>query len=210
MIERADGAGQFTRVPLRPLGQRGRLQPAATMAAMFVLVAGPPGSGKSTLAASIARALEIPLLVKDDIKEAMMEVLGPPHAVAESRQIGRAAVMAMLSVARACPDAVLDSTFYPYTVEHLRRLRPPLIEIRCICPREVAEARYRARSQTRHARHLDEQRPPEELWNRDHLEPLGLGPLIEVDTSAPVYAPGVVALLLERAKPSRFGTEAEV
>ena len=38
----------------------------------------------------------------------------------------------------------------------------------------------------RHAGHLDAERPPEELWNEHHLVPLGLGPLIEVDTSGAV------------------------
>ena len=42
--------------------------------------------------------------------------------------------------------------------------------------------RYWARSETRIAGHLDDERPSEELWNEHHLEPLGLGPLIEVDT----------------------------
>ena len=39
----------------------------------FVLVAGPPGSGKSSLAAPLATELGLPLLTKDDIKEALME-----------------------------------------------------------------------------------------------------------------------------------------
>jgi len=95
-------------------------------------------------------------------------------------------VMAMLAVARASPGGVLDSSFYPYTVSHLEQLTGALIEVRCRCPREIAQARYEARSAGRHAGHLDAERTPEELWNEHHLAPLGLGPLIEVDTSAPV------------------------
>jgi hypothetical protein len=37
-------------------------------------------------------------------------------------------------------------------------------------------------------RHLDAERPPAELWNEHQLEALGLGPLIELDTSGPVDA----------------------
>ena len=43
---------------------------------MFVLVAGPPGSGKSSLAAPLAKELGLPLLAKDEIKEALMSELG--------------------------------------------------------------------------------------------------------------------------------------
>lgn len=153
---------------------------------MFVIVAGPPGSGKSTLAASLAPAPGLPLIAKDQIKQALMDVLAPPSTVEQSRELGRASVMAILTVAKASPGAVLDSTFYPYTVDHLRQLRPPLIEIRCVCPREIVSARYEARSKSRTAGQFGDQRSPEELWNEHHLKPLRLGPLIEVDTSTSV------------------------
>ena len=138
------------------------------------------------MAAPLAREFGLPLFAKDEIKEALMGVLGPPATVEDSRRLGRAAVMAMLAVARASPGGVLDSTFYPYTVSHLERLTGTLIEVRCRCPREIAQARYEARSAARHAGHLDAKRTPEELWNEDHLAALGLGPLIEVDTTRPV------------------------
>jgi predicted kinase len=151
-----------------------------------VLVAGPPGSGKSSLAAPLASELGLALLAKDEIKEALMGALGQPATVEDSRRLGRAAVMAMLAMAKTAPGAVLDSTFYPYAIPHLERLPGTVVEVRCHCPREVAQMRYRVRSETRHAGHFDDERPPEELWNEHHTEPLGLGPLIEVDTTVPV------------------------
>ena len=160
---------------------------------VYVLVAGPPGSGKSSLAAPLARALTLPLLAKDAIKEALIEALGTPASVEDSRELGRASVMAMLTVARTSPGAVLDSTFYPYTLPHLRALPGQLIEIRCVCPRPVVEARYRARTATRGTGHFDSERRAEELWNEHHLTPLGLGPLIEVDTSDQVDVAAVAA-----------------
>jgi predicted kinase len=169
------------------------------MIGVFVLVAGPPGSGKSTLAAPLAGELGLPLIAKDDIKEALMEVLGRPTTVPQSQRLGRAAVMAMLAVAEASRSGVLDSTFYPYTIEHLKRVRPPLIEIRCVCPLEVAQARYRARIRSRHAGHLDQQRSPDELWNEHHLRPLGLGPLINVNTETPVDVAEVTGLVRRQA-----------
>ena len=160
---------------------------------MFVLVAGPPGSGKSTLAAPLASELRLPLLAKDAIKDALIEVLGAPTTVEDSRELGRASVMAMLTVAKTSPGAVLDSTFYPYTLPHLRALPGQLIEIRCVCPRRVVEARYQARGRSRAKCHFDAERPAEELWNEHHLTPTGLGPLIEVDTTDQVDAAAVAA-----------------
>jgi predicted kinase len=151
-----------------------------------VLVAGPPGSGKTSVATPLARELGLPLLAKDEIKEALMDALGRPATVEQSRELGRAAVMAMMAVAKSAPGAVLDSTFYPYSVPQLEQLPGTVVEVRCRCPREVAVARYRARSETRHAGHLDDERSPDELWNEHHLKPLGLGPLLEVDTTRPV------------------------
>ena len=160
---------------------------------VFVLVAGPPGSGKSTLAAPLARELALPLLAKDAIKDALIEVLGAPATVEDSRELGRASVMAMLTVARTSPGAVLDSTFYPYTLPHLRALPGQLIEIRCVCLRPVVEARYRARSGSRVGGYFDSERPAEELWNEHHLAPTGLAPLIEVDTTDQIDVSAVAA-----------------
>ena len=52
-----------------------------------------------------------------------------PATVEDSRELGRAAVMAMLAIAKTAPGAVLDSTFYPYTVPHLGELPGALIEV---------------------------------------------------------------------------------
>jgi predicted kinase len=161
---------------------------------MYVLVGGWPGAGKSTLAAGLARELGLPLLAKDEIKEALMEAFGLPATIAASRRLGHAAVLAMLRVARGCPAAVLDSTWFGYTVPHLRRLSAPLVEVHCVVPVEVARARYRARAAHRHAGHLDARRGEQELWGRPY-RPLGVGPVIEVDTRRPVDHPAAAAAI---------------
>lgn len=153
---------------------------------VFVLVAGPPGSGKTSLAVPLADKLGLPLIAKDVIKETLMERLGLPATVEESRILGRAAVEVMLTVAQTSQGAVLDSTFYSYTVPSLQTLPGPIIEIRCRCPRALALSRYRARSTGRHRGHLDAERTDDELWNEHLLRPLGLGPVIEIDTAAEV------------------------
>jgi predicted kinase len=117
----------------------------ATPDHLFVLVAGWPGSGKSTLAAALAPRLGLPLLAKDEIKEALMDALGRPETVAGSQQLGRAAVLALLRVAARCPGAVLDSTWFDYALPLTRALPGRLAEVHCVLPRDVAKARYQAR-----------------------------------------------------------------
>lgn len=60
----------------------------------FVLVGGWPAAGKTTLARPLACELKFAYLSKDDVKEALMDTLGAPSTVEESRDLGRAAVAA--------------------------------------------------------------------------------------------------------------------
>ena len=167
------------------------------------MVSGPPGAGKSTLARPIAEQLRLPHIAKDAIKEALMDVLGYPATVQESRTLGRAAVMAMLNVAASSQaGAVLDSTFFPYAFPRLRSLPGSLVEVHCRCPRAVAVARYTARSPTRHAGHLDAERQPDELWNEQNTRPTGIAPAIVVDTTAPVDVAAVVRQINELGRPA--------
>ena len=169
---------------------------------LFVLVAGWPGSGKSTLAAALAPRLGLPLLAKDEIKEALMDALGRPQTVAESQRLGQAAVLAMLRVARRCPGAVLDSTWFDYARPAARALPGRLVEVRCTVPRDVAKARYQARASRRHAGHLDAMRGDEELWGESPRS-LGLGPVVHVDTSGDVDMRQLIARLDRVLSPDR-------
>jgi predicted kinase len=179
------GTGQVVRIPSER-GPDGR--------GWFVLVAGWPGSGKSTLAAALAAELGLPLLAKDEIKEALMEGLGQPDTVTASRRLGRAAVLAMLRVAGRCPGAVLDSTWFDYALPLARALPGRLVEVHCAVPVQLAKARYRARAGQRHAGHLDDARGDDELWGTAPRS-LGLGPVVAVDTSGPVDVAGLAVTL---------------
>jgi predicted kinase len=170
---------------------------------LFVLVGGWPGSGKSTLARALAVELALPLLAKDEIKEALVDALGLPSTVADSHRLGRAAVLAMLRVARSSPGAVLDSMWFDYTVPLVERLPGRLVEVRCEVPVELARDRYRARTAGRHAGHLDAERSEQELWGAPAATP-GVGPVVPVYTSGPVDVPRLVAAISAavRARPS--------
>ncbi|WP_221176937.1 AAA family ATPase [Nocardioides pocheonensis] len=156
--------------------------------ALFVLVGGWPASGKTTLSRALARELGTSYLSKDEVKEALMDRLGAPATVAESRRLGAAAVAAVLRVAEGCRGAVVDSTWYPYAAPLARRLPGPIVEVRCRIERAVAQARFAGR--VRDSRHLDDLRSEDELWGVE-VDPLGLGPLIEVDTGAEVDVPAL-------------------
>lgn len=162
----------------------------------YVVVSGPPASGKSTIAPALAAELGWPLVAKDSIKDALLEALGCPDVEA-SRQLGAAAVRALLAVARDCPDgAVLESVWYrSRAADDLRALDAPIVEVFCRCDRAVASARYRARAGTRSAGHFDTVRTDDELWNPEVAEPIAGGwPVLEVRTDEAFDASVVVRL----------------
>ena len=80
---------------------------------------------------------------------------------------------------------MLDSTWFDYALPLARALPGQLAEVHCIVPLELARARYQARAGQRHAGHLDSARTGDELWGQPY-RPLGLGPVVEVDTSGSV------------------------
>lgn len=171
----------------------------AAEAHLFVLVGGWPGSGKTTLAQALAPALGLGYLGKDVLKEQLMAELGDPADVQASRRLGAMAARVLLRLAADLPGAVLDSTWYDYARPLVDALPGVTVEVRCLVPRALAEERYRARR--RGTGHLDDLRTPDELWGAP-VRPLGVGPLIEVDTSAPVDVVRLAARIRELRPPA--------
>ena len=117
-----------------------------------------------------------------------MDALGAPSTVEESRRLGRAAVHAVLRMAAGFPGGVVDSTWYPYARPLVDRLTGPLVEVRCRV--DVAVARERFHGRQRDERHLDLLRSEAELWGSE-VPALGVGPVVEVDTTGPVDVPAL-------------------
>jgi predicted kinase len=155
----------------------------------LIVVTGAPGAGKTTLARLLATELELPLLTKDDVKEALFDALGTGDRE-WSRRLGGATYEVLFVVAERLLETgtscILESNFTK--VEPFRMLPPArTIQIVCVAPSELIVERYSTRS--RHPGHLDDV-ILEELHARLHngeWAPLDLEcELVEVDTSAPV------------------------
>jgi len=152
---------------------------------MQVLVGGPPASGKSTLAAALAGELGLPLLSKDVVKDALMAALGAPRGRRDVPP-DRACRGARRAARTARAGSVIDSTWFDYARPVVPALPGPVIEVRCELDEAEALRRYAARSAAGRGGHLDALRTREELRDPALLAPLGVGPVLRVDTSAPV------------------------
>ena len=156
-----------------------------------------PAAGKSSLGPSLARRLGLPLISKDVIKETHADVLGsaPPDDRPQrdwNRALGRAAGETLWALLAHAPAGAVLERSWRADVRHLvdaglKRAgvtRP--VEVWCEVPEPLARKRDRDRHPERHPIHgalmTDEEWTA--MWR--HAEPLGLGPVIRVDTRRPV------------------------
>ena len=156
----------------------------------LVLVTGAPGSGKSTVAPRLAEALELPLVMKDAIKEAMHNGLGWGDITEEqSHQLGAATYEVIWAVASLMPSVLIECNFRPDNDQqraHIIALNKRPVEVYCRVPTDVAAQRYidRAKAGLRHPVHVVDELALEVIEAFDR--PLGLGPVFELDTTKPV------------------------
>jgi len=159
-------------------------------------VSGKPGAGKTSLAFPLAAELGYSLVTKDLVKETLHDALHVPGAGEVdrdwSRRLGGASMELLWALAARAGDMVIEANFHPhsgYELGKLRGLGGSLVEVHCACPADVAVARYNARS--RHEVHALKEVTL--AWMERYDRPVGIGPLITVDTTAPVDVAAVAA-----------------
>lgn len=164
----------------------------------LVIVGGAPGSGKTTLSREIARRLSFALVAKDDVKEAVADVLGTGD-LKRSRQLGSAAFAVMRSVAARSLEGgaslVFEANFHRGESEPWLRELAALAETRVvICHTTLEEYRRRFAARRRHPVHLDSQ-ILEADWPPDSEFELDLGvPALAVDTTSD-YKPDLETIM---------------
>jgi predicted kinase len=167
----------------------------------IILVSGAPASGKTTVARALAEVLGFPLFSKDTIKESLFESLGNHLASSVgspaelSSLLSSAAIDVLWSLAPCCRQVILEANFRPksqHERERFAALEGRKLEVYCHCTPEEAARRFRERATT--ARH----HPAHSMKtiSRELLEefdrPIGLCPVIDVDTEHPVDALEIV------------------
>jgi predicted kinase len=167
----------------------------------IIMVSGAPACGKSTLASLLAQILGFPLLTKDTIKESLFDSLGSHlsgnvgSAAELSSLLSRAAMELLWSLAPYCPEVILEGNFRPKSPRERERfaaLEGRKLEVYCHCTPEEAARRFRERA-TRaghHAAHSMKTLSAELMEEFDR--PVGLSPVIDVNTEYPVNPLDVV------------------
>jgi len=174
----------------------------------FVLVSGAPGSGKSTVAGQLARALQMPLIAKDIIKESIWDALSPPAGdLGWSRRIGGVAMELLWALADRSPGAIMEANFRPhsdYERSKLAGLAGHFVEVYCLCPPDIAQKRYAERA-TRPEHHPAHVTPTLTAALLDEFnQPMNVGHLIAVDTTLPIAMDRLVDEILDRLRQTAY------
>ncbi len=157
----------------------------------LVVVSGLAASGKTTVGQALSQRLQMPLIDKDEILEALFATLGCDDREQRYR-LSRASDEILYTLAKSAGAAVLVNWWdHDASPARLHAISTTLVEVFCDCPVELAAARFASRE--RHPGHLDHLRTSEEHEEgirrmRDTFRgPLRLSDhLVTVDTSKAV------------------------
>lgn len=171
-----------------------------------IIVTGLPASGKSSVARALATSLNVALFDKDDFLERLYDKHGVPDW-ATRKLLSRKSDKDFRAAAVQADGPVLVSHWRPRNAtaetgtptEWLKAAFHHIIEVYCNCPGQVAADRFLARK--RHPGHMDAQRGPADIIEAMQLLsggfPLGLGPIIEVNTEIDINVESVLLSLTQ-------------
>jgi predicted kinase len=140
----------------------------AKLASRLAIILGSPASGKTTLARRLGTQWSVPVFCKDDVKEALFEVLGQGDR-AWSRRLSEASFTTLahlaqrqLSLGQSC---IVEGNWRAVNVPRLEAVlrASAACALQIWCCADPAEIVRRFMGRTRHAGHLDALMPPEEL-----------------------------------------------
>jgi hypothetical protein len=172
------------------------------MRQQYLIITGIPATGKSTIARALAQARRLELLDKDEILEDLFNQKGVGD-VQWRNNLSRAADEILRARAGRSESSVIVSWWrHPAStlasgtpIEWLSDLPGVLIEVHCVCDPAVAVERFKSR--IRHSGHLDQFKSHADtlasFQQHAALGPLGIGPLVEVNTEEAVNLADVLA-----------------
>ncbi len=176
-------------------------------AVTIILVTGVPASGKSTLSQLLADTVQLPILSKDVVKEALHDSLGSADPVAVS-QASAEVIWRLLPHFPA--GAIIDMWLDPVrdagvAADGLHRagISSCAVEIQCRCPGDVAVERYRQRRRSTAHRGPDAETLSRIRDSAQHMSPAGIGPFLAVDSTSPFVIPPIVDWIRDNAKNDR-------
>lgn len=164
-----------------------------------ILVNGVPASGKSTVSRTVARHFGAPLMTLDTVKEPMFHHIGMGDRD-HNRTLGRASYEIIFAAIGDWPSnatVVVDAWFGFQPPEVLERHLATAdigatAELWCHAPGPVLAERYLARAATRSPGHPGPEYVPELIALNARAAPIGRGPCLAIDTSAPLDAEAVL------------------
>jgi predicted kinase len=166
----------------------------------LLLITGAPASGKSSLARAVSQALPFALIAKDALKETLYDALSADlshlEPVALSSRLSHAAMELLWTVAAGCPRVILEANFRPrseYERSRIAALPGRKLELYCHCSPQEAQRRFAARAaqNKRHPAHSVHTMSAAMVAEYDR--PIGLCPVIPIDTTDQVDVGGVLA-----------------
>lgn len=154
---------------------------------LLLIISGPPCTGKTTLSKKIAREFRIPIISKDDIKEALFDSLGARDRE-WSKKLGLASYKVLYklldSLLRAGQSIILESNFKPEFdnerfLDFQKKYDFSILQIMCKTDGEILFERFKKRSESgeRHPGHVDDENYDEfkDVLIKGELKALNIG-----------------------------------